>query len=426
MERTIFHVDVNSAFLSWEAAYRIYHLGGRQDLRTIPSAIAGNVEMRHGIILAKSFPAKAYQIHTGMTVVEARQRCPDLYMAPPNYSLYQTCSSAFLDLLRTYTPDVEVYSIDEAFMDMTATLSLFGDAREVADQIRNRIRQELGFTVNVGISTNKVLAKMAGEMRKPDRTHTLYPDEIEEKMWPLPVSSLFYCGRASARKLNTLGIRTIGELAHTDPALLKRHLKKQGELLWAYAWGLDEAPVEPVTPEQKVYGNSTTAPCDVTEVETAYKILLALSETVASRLRRDHVQAETLSVGICDANLKRASHQMRLSNPTNLTLSIYRSACRLLAELWQEPVPLRQLGIQAGRLADEGVGYQMDLFDTTDVEKLTALDQTVDQIRRRYGNDALMRATFLTQEPGKRPIDHMEGGISREKRTVNYAEITIQ
>ena len=182
MERTIFHVDVNSAFLSWEAAYRIHHLGGTLDLRCIPSAIGGDISMRHGIILAKSIPAKKYGIQTGMTVVEARQKCHDLYLAPPNYGLYQRCSSAFLKILREYTPDVEVYSIDEAFLDMTKTLSLFGSAVDVANEIRNRIREELGFTVNVGVSSNKLLAKMAGELKKPDRTHTLYPDEIKSKM----------------------------------------------------------------------------------------------------------------------------------------------------------------------------------------------------------------------------------------------------
>ncbi len=426
MARIIFHVDVNSAFLSWEAAYRLYHLGGKLDLRTIPSAIAGSTKMRHGIILAKSVPAKHHQIKTGMTVVEAKQRYPDLYLAPPNYSLYQSCSHALLSLLEEYTPQVEVYSIDEAFLDMTHSLSLFGDVKETADQMRNRIREELGFTVDIGISSNKVLAKMASELAGPDETRTLYPEEIQKKMWPLPVSKLFFCGRASTRKLLSLGIKTIGELAHTDPALLQAHLKKQGEVLWCYANGLDDSEVVAHPPEQKGYGNSTTAPYDITDPDRAKMILLALSETVGTRLRKAGVKAEVLSVGIRNFELGSAQHQMILENPTNLTWEIYHAACRLFDELWQDKVPIRQLGIHAGRLQGQDAPRQIRLFDRTDYVKLEKLDHTVDEIRRRYGNDSVMRSVFLNQEASPRPIDHMEGGISREKRTVHYEEIEIQ
>ncbi len=426
MARTIFHVDVNSAFLSWEAAYRLYHLGGQLDLRTIPSAIAGSVQMRHGIILAKSVPAKQHQIKTGMTVTEAKERYPDLYLAPPNYSLYQSCSHALLSLVEEYTPQVEVYSIDEAFLDMTSTLPLFGDALQTADQMRNRIREELGFTVDIGISTNKVLAKMASELGQPDETCTLYPEEIQEKMWPLSVSDLFYCGRASARKLRTLGIRTIGELAHTDPDILTSHLKKQGEVLWRYANGLDDAEVIARPPAQKGYGNSTTAPSDIQDPGKAKMILLALSETVGARLRKAGVKAEVLSVGIRNFEFGSIEHQMILENPTNLTEELYHAACRLLDELWQDRMPIRQIGIHASRLRDKDAPRQMHLFDSTDYVKLEKLDHTVDEIRRRYGNDSVMRSVFLKQEDGPRPIDHMEGGISREKRTVDYAEIEIQ
>lgn len=427
MDRVIFHVDVNSAFLSWEAAYRIHHLGGTLDLRDIPSAIGGDVEMRHGIILAKSIPAKRYGIKTGMTVLEARQKCPRLYLAPPNYGLYQRCSTGFLEVLREYTPDVEVYSIDEAFMDMTETLSLYGgDAVETASQIRSRIREELGFTVNVGVSTNKLLAKMAGDLRKPDFTHTLYPDEIREKMWPLPVSDLFFCGRASAAKLRNMGIFTIGALANTSPDLLRANLKKQGILLWNFANGIDFSSVEPNPPPQKGYGNSTTTPFDVTDAETAKKVLLALSETVAARLRKHGVKAERLSVGIRNFEMGYASHQMLLKNPTDITLELYRCACCLFDESWDGRTPIRQMGIHAGRLRDASAPRQMDLFDHTDYVKLELLDRAVDRIRFRYGNDAVLRAAFLQQpEAGVRKIDHMEGGVSREKRTVDYSRIRI-
>ncbi len=428
MNRIIFHIDVNCAFLSWEAAYRIYHLGGRLDLRTVPAAVAGSVRMRHGIILAKSIPSKSYGISTGMTVVEARQKCPNICLVPPNYELYQTCSKALLNLLGEYTPEIEVYSIDEAFLDMTDTLHLFGSPQDVADQIRNRVREELGFTVNVGISTNKVLAKMASEFKKPDRTHTLYPEEIPEKLWPLPVSELFFCGRASARKLQNLGIRTVGELAGTDPSLLRIQMGKQGELLWNFANGLDTSAVISEPPKQKGFGNSTTAPADVTDTATARMILLGLAETVGTRLRKAGAKAEVLSVGIRNFNLQHASHQMRLENPTNVTLELYQAACRLLDELWIEKIPIRQMGLHAGRLQGFEAPRQLNLFDQTDYIKLETLDYAVDKIRRRYGNDCLMRAVFLTQEEqeGVRRIDHMEGGISREKRKVDYAEIDIQ
>ncbi len=428
MDRIIFHVDVNSAFLSWEAAYRIYHLGGQLDLRTVPSAVAGSIQMRHGIILAKSIPAKPYGISTGMTVVEARQKCPDLCLVPPNYDLYQTCSGALLDLLSVYTPDIEVYSIDEAFADMTRTLHLFGSPREAADEVRCRVREELGFTVNVGISSNKVLAKMASELKKPDRTETLFPEEIQEKLWPLPVSKLFFCGRSSTKKLLNLGIKTVGELAGTDPDLLKMHMGKQGEVLWNFANGQDDSSVLTARPAQKGFGNSTTAPADVTDAATARMILLGLAETVGARLRKAGVKAEVLSVGIRNFNLQHASHQMRLENPTNSTLELYRAACRLFEELWDPKIPIRQMGLHASRLQEGDAPRQLDLFDHTDYVKLEKLDQTVDQVRRRYGNDSLMRAVFLSQEEqeGVRQIDHMEGGISREKRKVNYAEIDIQ
>ena len=443
MEPVIYHIDVNSAFLSWEAAYRIHHLGGTLDLRDIPSAISGDAALRHGIILAKSLPAKRFGIRTGETIPEAIQKCPSLYMAPPNYGLYQKCSEAFLKILKEYTPMVEQYSIDEAFMDMTETLHLFGTPVDTAHQIKNRIREELGFTVNVGISCNKLLAKMAGELKKPDRVHTLFPEEIPEKMWPLPVSDLFFTGKAATKKLLNLGIHTIGELAQSDPKLLSLHLKKHGETIWAFANGIDCSSVEPVPPPQKGYGNSTTIAFDVSDADTARLVLLGLAETVGTRLRKDHVQAELMSVGIksCTQRASRnscptggsavncgikydlsyASHQMILKNPTNITTELYHYACLLFDRLWDKKTPIRHLGIHTGRLSENNGLRQMNLFDAIDFVKLEQLDKTVDSIRKRYGIDAVKRAAFLGV-----PIDHMEGGVSREKRTVDYSCLEIK
>ena len=419
MNRVIFHIDVNSAFLSWEAVYRLYHLGGRVDLREEVAAVGGDMAMRHGIILAKSIPAKKYGIKTGESIVEARQKCPQLMLVPPNYHLYDECSRAFMEILRQYSPEVEQYSVDEAFIDMSGTIQLWGEPEAVADRIREQIRRELGFTVNIGVSENKLLAKMAGDFQKPDRTHTLWKNEIEKKMWPLPVSGLFFVGRATARKLFALGIRTIGDLAKADPDMLKSHLKKQGEVIWGFANGIDVSVVEPEAPAAKGYGNSTTIAFDVCDASTARLVLLSLAETVGARLREAGVRAEVIAVGIKSFDLRYASHQMTLQNATSITLEIYKYACRLFDELW-DGTPIRHLGSHTGRIRDGMNMRQVDMFDDTDYEKLAKLDAAVDGIRKRYGNDSMKRAAFV----GSR-IDHIGGGISREKRTVDYTKVKI-
>ena len=298
MENIIFHIDVNSAFLSWEAVYRLAHgaftetagqptgchitYRGGMDLREVPSAVGGDVTKRHGIILAKSIPAKKYGIRTGETILEARRKCPNLLLVPPNYDLYRECSAAFLDILGEYSDTVEPYSIDEAFVDMTTTCHLFGTPVETATLIKDRIREELGFTVNIGISHSKLLAKMASDFRKPDCVHTLYREEIPGKMWPLPMSDLFFVGPATAKKLFSMGLSTIGDLAAADLAWLKAVLKKQGETLWGFANGIDLSPVLASPAPNKGYGNSTTTPFDVTDTETANLVLLALLQSGAA------------------------------------------------------------------------------------------------------------------------------------------------
>ena len=415
----IFHIDVNSAFLSWEAVYRLHHLGGKEDLREKVSAVGGDMAMRHGIILAKSIPAKKYHIKTGETIIEARQKCPGLILVPPNYNLYEKCSKAFMDILRQYSPAVEQYSVDEAFVDMTGTEGLWGDPVTAAYRIKDQIRDILGFTVNIGISENKLLAKMASDFQKPDRVHTLWRNEIESKMWPLPVSDLFFVGRATAKKLFSLGIHTIGELAHADPHLLKAHLKKHGEVIWAFSRGMDVSVVQSEAPANKGYGNSTTIAFDVTDASTAKLVLLALAETVGTRLRAAKVRAEVIAVGIKTYDLSYASHQMTLQNATNITIEIHRCACQLFDELW-DGSPIRHLGIHTSRVKDGFNMRQLDMFDTTDYEKLEKMDAAVDRIRGRYGIDSVKRAAFVGS-----PIDHMSGGISREKRTVDYKKVRV-
>ncbi len=422
LENIIFHIDVNSAFLSWEAVYRLAHgaftetagqpagcrmayRGGGMDLREVPSAVGGDVTKRHGIILAKSIPAKKYGIRTGETILEARRKCPNLLLVPPNYGLYQACSAAFLDILGEYSDTVEPYSIDEAFVDMTTTCHLFGTPVETAALIKDRIREELGFTVNIGISHSKLLAKMASDFRKPDCVHTLYREEIPGKMWPLPVSDLFFVGPATAKKLFSMGLSTIGDLAAADPAWLKAVLKKQGETLWGFANGIDLSPVLASPAPNKGYGNSTTTPFDVTDTETANLVLLALSETLGSRLRADGAKVSVVSVGIRYADLSYFSHQRALASPTDLTLEIYHAARGLFPELW-DGRPIRHLGVHTGGARYGACGRQMSLFDEINYEKLAVMDRTVDALRQRFGTDIVKRATFLDQ-----PVSHMCGGV---------------
>ena len=392
-KKTIFHIDVNSAFLSWEAVYRMTMEGEERDLRTIPSIVGGDRELRHGVVLAKSTPAKKYGIITGEPITHALQKCPDLVIVPSRHHIYEYYSEKFMDILREYSPDVEPYSIDEAFMDMTGMEQLFGPPVSCAHNIKDRIREELKFTVNVGISTNHLLAKMAGDFKKPDLVHTLFPEEIETKMWPLPVEDLFFVGRATAAKLHTLGIHTIGELAKSDRKLLHDHLKSTGDTIWKFANGIDEVVQGSKNREVKGYSNETTLAHDVTDREEAEEILLALVEQVSGRLRADGKKAEVISVGIKDAWFVSSSHQCVLPNPTAGTKELYGHACRLLYEFW-DGKPIRLLNFYVSRLTEEE-GRQMSLFDNTDYEKQEKADQAMDAIRNKFGAGAIKRAAFL-------------------------------
>ncbi len=393
MERVIFHIDVNSAFLSWEAVERLKR-GETVDIRTIPSAVGGDIATRHGVILAKSVPAKKYAVTTGEPVVDALRKCPQLFLVKPDHELYRRNSKAFIAILRQYSDVIEQFSIDEAFVDMTGTRRLFGEPLEAADRIRKQIRDELGFTVNIGISSNKLLAKMASDFEKPDKVHTLFPKEVQGKMWPLPVRDLFFVGKAAERRLQEMGIRTIGDLANADRAFLNANLKKQGDILWRYANGMDDSPVEPVRADNKGYGNSTTLSFDVTDAKTAKGILLELTEKVCARLRQDDMKVESVSVQFRFSDLTRASHQCALTSATNITQEIYAKVCRLFDEKW-DGTPIRLLGVSTSKASREESGRQMNLFDTTDYEKLQKLDKAMDTIRQKYGTKAIQRASFI-------------------------------
>lgn len=420
--KTIFHIDVNSAFLSWEAVYRLKHLNGTLDLREIPSAVGGDISKRHGIILAKSIPAKKYKIQTGEPVIDALKKCPHLTLVPPNYSLYETCSKALIGILKEYSEDVEQFSIDEAFVDMSGTELLYRDPVLAATRIKDRIYNELGFTVNVGVSSNKLLAKMASDFQKPNRVHTLFPEEIKTKMWYLSARELFFVGRATEKKLKNLGIHTIGDIAKADPEILKSHLHKHGEVIWRFANGLDTSEVLKEPEPNKGYGNSTTISFDVSETHIAKKVLLSLAEFIGRRLRQDHVQIQVVSVGIRYYDLTYESHQKIMDAATDITNEIYLMACQVFDEMW-DGTPIRHLGIHTSKVRGQEDFRQLSLFDEgVDYEKLKRLDRAVDDIRSRFGSDSIMRASFLDDKR----IDHISGGISREKRTIDYSNVEVK
>ncbi len=403
MDKIIMHIDANSAYLSWEAVYRLQR-GAAVDLRDIPSVVGGDEESRHGIVLAKSIPAKKFGIHTGETLFSARQKCPKLVVAPARYHLYMMCHNAMLSILHDFSPKIQVYSIDEAFLDYTGMEAVHGDAVKAANRLKNRIKDELGFTVNIGISNNKLLAKMAGELKKPDMVHTLFPEEIPEKMWPLPVGELFMVGRATAPKLHRLNIFTIGDLAKADPELLKYSLKSWGKLIQDYANGIENSPVaQDARPPIKGIGNSSTIPFDVDTLVEARKVLLSLCEMVCMRLRQAGFCAKLVSVYLRNSELNGKSHQRKYCVATDDTYKIFLAADALMQEIWTGEA-LRGMGVRVSELVPNDF-LQMSVFDVPN-EKRRRLDQSMDQIRLRFGPKAVVRSVFLNS--GLAPVT---GGV---------------
>jgi len=399
MNRSVIHIDVNSAYLSWTAVEMLKN-GAKEDIRLFPSAIAGDPEKRHGIILAKSEPAKKFKITTAMTLNEAKRRCPDLKIYPPSHGLYQEYSDRLYALLSEYTDVIERFSIDECWLEYTGSERIFGTPEEAARQISERVKEELGFTVNTGISTNKLLAKMASEMEKPDRIHTLYPDEIAEKMWPLPIRELFGVGRATANALTKLGMNTIGDVAKADTKLLISALKPaMGQLIRDRANGLDDSPV--ITDEEnerKVIGHSDTTSEDVKTEEEALYHILSLSERVGRRLRKAGKRAGVVTVQLKNSAFKTYRHQKKLPAPISSTTDIYAAATELFTEMWKGD-SIRLFGVSLSDLRDPGEEEgQISLFDTQEEnDQKERLNETEDKIRERFGKDAITRATLQSR-----------------------------
>ncbi len=390
----IFHIDVNSAYLSWTAVEELKN-GKKRDLRQIPAIIGGDQKTRHGVVLAKSIPAKKYGIHTGEPVANAFRKCPGLVTAPPDHKLYRRYSDRLMEFLQSYTPVIEQVSVDECYMDFSENVKDYHSPIEGAMEIKNEVYRKFGFTVNVGISSNKLLAKMASDFEKPDKVHTLFPEEIPVKMWPLPVAELYMAGNASVEILRKLGIFTIGELARMEPKLLELHLKSHGRRLWEFANGIGNAVVEPEPAEAKGIGNSTTLSRDAATEEEAKEVLKILAASVGRRLRDAGQKAKMLSVEIKYYNFESVSHQKQLDKGTNRDEEIYEEAVQLFRELWDKN-PIRLLGIRSSKLAEEDEPEQMTIFDPQfqydpKREKTRMLDQALEKVRMKYGEGIVTR-----------------------------------
>ena len=396
MRRLIFHIDVNSAFLSWEAARRVRE--GLEDIRLIPSAIGGDKDKRTGVILAKSIYAKKYGIITGEPVAMALKKCPQLYLARPDFELYEKCSSSFMDICREYTPIVEKFSIDECFLDMTGTERIYPDPIDIAFRIKEDIKNKLGFTVNIGIGPNKLLAKMASDFEKPDKIHTLFYSEIQDKLWSLPVRELFSVGAATADKLERACINTIGDLANLDVSILKSLVgAKLGAQLHDFANGIDDSQVLETPEKAKGYSNSTTMERDIINEQDAYKVLMSLADVTAARMRADGARAYCIGITIRGNDFKDRSHQRKLVEATDITSEIFELCKELFVELWDRKTPLRLLGVSLTSLTSEEE-QQMSFFKDDKKEKARALDRVVDDIKNKFGTDKITRGVYSSSK----------------------------
>ncbi len=368
---------------------------GLPDLREIPSCIGGDPKSRRGIVVAKSIPAKKYGVTTGEPVSMALRKCPELVCVPGDFALFETCSRAFKKICASYAPVMESFSIDEVFLDMSGTEKIYPDPVKLACEIKDRIREELGFTVNIGIGTNKLLAKMASDFEKPDKVHTLFPAEIPTKMWPLPVRDLLFLGKASEQKLIKAGIKTIGEMARYPETEIQRLLgEKTGHQLYEYANGRDDSPVRGEREEAKGYSAETTTEEDIVTYEQAFSLLLAQCDVVAARMRKDGKKCSCVSVTYRMLDFRTRSHQKKLGNPTDVTEEIFVQVKNLLYECWQCQ-PLRLIGVALTDLTSDDF-RQMSLFENTENhEKQKKVDGVVDDIRKRFGNGMIVRGSTM-------------------------------
>lgn len=393
MERIIMHIDVNNAFLSWSAV-DLLNKGFGYDIRDSYAVIGGDEKTRRGIVLAKSPLAKKMGIQTGEALYSARKKCRALRTFPPNYLWYQKMSKSLFQLLSKYTCDIEVFSIDECFLDYGKVQSLYGDPYLFAQKIKDEIENTLGFTVNIGIANNKLCAKMASDFSKPNQIHTLYETEVREKMHPLPIGDLFGVGKKSSEKLKKIGIKTIGDLAHTNPERLYPYFKNQSLKLIEMANGIDTSEVIFTKEENKGISNSTTLEKDVTSKVELYQVLESISNNVALELRRQNKYAYVICVQLKDQYFRSYSHQKKLKNATNLTKEIIETSKLLLNEMW-EGEPIRLVGIRLDHLTSTSL-HQVSLFETVEKrDQDVTLERTLDSIKEKYGYQVIDTASLL-------------------------------
>ncbi|MGV8981385.1 DNA polymerase Y family protein [Clostridium sp.] len=396
-EKLIFHIDVNSAFLSWSATDRLMQ-GENVDLRDIDSVIGGDEQSRRGVVLAKSMGAKKNGVVTGESLFNARKKCRDLVVVSPDFSLYERCSRSMMDIFCDYTPYVEKFSIDECFLDVTSYNTSREAALLLASDIKDRIKSELGFTVNIGMSDVKLLAKMASDFEKPDKIHTLFKNEIEKKLWKLSVGELFMVGKKTVPRLNNLNIFTIGDLAQYDASILKYHFKSSGLTMWNYANGIDKSEVKYNKYELKGISNSTTLSDDVKSKNEAYKVLLTLVEHTATRLRNIKKCCYCISVTIRNQEFNDSSRSRTLNNATDLTQEILETVKKLFDELWKGE-PIRLLGVSLTNLCEDNF-KQLSIFDVSSAhdEKKRSIDKTIDSLRQRYGETSVVKSVLLKKK----------------------------
>ena len=391
MERIILHSDMNNFYASVEC---LYH----PELRGKPVAVAGDPEARHGIVLAKNYPAKACGVQTGDPLWMARQKCPDIVFTPPHYDRYMQFSTAAREIYSEYTDQVEPYGLDECWLDVTGSIALFGDGRAIAGELRRRIRQELGVTASVGVSYNKIFAKLGSDMKKPDATTVITSERFKEIVWPLPVSDLLYVGRATHAKLKRYCIKTIGDLAAADQRFLQRLLGQNGMMLWCFANGLDTSPVSNIGAKSLIHsiGNSTTAPRDLVTDEDIKITLYVLCESVSARMREYDFVCDTVQLGVRDNELQSYERQGKLPYPNRTAKALFEKAFELYKRNHLSGKPVRSLSVRACRLSVRE-NEQLSLMpDVAAIQKQEELESAVDALRNRFGHFSVQRGLLLT------------------------------
>ena len=391
MERTILHCDCNGFFASVEC---LFH----PELKTVPMAVGGDSESRHGIILAKNELAKKYNIQTAETIWQAKKKCPDLVVVPPRHGEYSKYSKIINDIYKEYTDLVEPFGIDESWLDVTASRRLFGDGKSIADAVRNRVKQEVGLTISVGVSFNKVFAKLGSDYKKPDATTVITRENMERIVYPLPVSALLFVGKKTLEKLHHMQIQTIGDLAYADRGLLLDRLGKTGEMLSLYARGEDEEPVKSIyhQDEVKSVGNGMTFKRDLLGEEDVKQGIHILADSVATRLRKKGLKCETVQLQIKSPDFNVASKQKKLFAPTSLEKEISNVAYELFLDVWSVDRPVRAMTITGTNLIDGKAAAQLSLLpEEKDTEKRIRLEETIDVLRSRYGYDSLQKAEII-------------------------------